>query len=148
MKLILLKDLKKYGKKNDIINVKDGYATNYLLPKKIAMLATPQAIKELNKQTDQKRQQEVLKKTASKLLKEKIEKISLEFTLKTNRNQVFGTISSKQIIEKLHIDYAIMIDKKQLINFQNINHLGFSDVMIKLYEDIVAVLKIEIKGNQ
>ncbi|WP_342189800.1 50S ribosomal protein L9 [Spiroplasma endosymbiont of Dilophus febrilis] len=140
MKVILLKDLKNYGKKNDIITVADGYAKNYLLPQKIAIVASSQALVQLGKQ-QQKFDNEVNeKKLENEALKLEIEKIILNFDLKINKNKVFGTITSKQIIEKLSQEYNIQVDKKQLVNYQNIN--------IKLFNDIFAILKIQVVGKK
>ncbi|WP_338967841.1 50S ribosomal protein L9 [Spiroplasma endosymbiont of Lonchoptera lutea] len=140
MKVILLKNLKNYGKKNDIITVADGYAKNYLLPQKIAIVASSQALVQLGKQ-QQKFDNEVNeKKLENEALKLEIEKIILNFDLKINKNKVFGTITSKQIIEKLSQEYNIQVDKKQLVNYQNIN--------IKLFNDIFAILKIQVVGKK
>lgn len=140
MKVILLKDLKNYGKKNDIITVADGYAKNYLLPQKIAIVASSQALAQLGKQ-QQKFDNEVNeKKLENEALKLEIENLILNFDLKINKNKVFGTITSKQIIEKLSQEYNIQVDKKQLVNYQNIN--------IKLFNDIFAILKIQVVGKK
>ncbi|WP_342277819.1 MULTISPECIES: 50S ribosomal protein L9 [unclassified Spiroplasma] len=148
MKVILLKDLKNYGKKNDIITVADGYAKNYLLPQKIAIVASSQALVQLGKQ-QQKFDNEVNeKKLENEALKLEIEKIILNFDLKINKNKVFGTITSKQIIEKLSQEYNIQVDKKQLVNYQNINTIGINDINIKLFNDIFAILKIQVVGKK
>jgi large subunit ribosomal protein L9 len=148
VKVILLKDLKNYGKKNDIITVADGYAKNYLLPQKIAIVASSQALAQLEKQ-QQKFDNEVNeKKLENEALKLEIEKIILNFDLKINKNKVFGTITSKQIIEKLSQEYNIQVDKKQLVNYQNINTIGINDINIKLFNDIFAILKIQVVGKK
>ncbi|WP_338981980.1 MULTISPECIES: 50S ribosomal protein L9 [unclassified Spiroplasma] len=148
MKVILLKDLKNYGKKNDIITVADGYAKNYLLPQKIAIVASSQALVQLGKQ-QQKFDNEVNeKKLENEALKLEIEKLILNFDLKINKNKVFGTITSKQIIEKLSQEYNIQVDKKQLVNYQNINTIGINDINIKLFNDIFAILKIQVVGKK
>lgn len=148
MKVILLKDLKNYGKKNDIITVADGYAKNYLLPQKIAIVTSSQALVQLGKQ-QQKFDNEVNeKKLENEALKLEIEKLILNFDLKINKNKVFGTITSKQIIEKLSQEYNIQVDKKQLVNYQNINTIGINDINIKLFNDIFAILKIQVVGKK
>ncbi|WP_342264725.1 50S ribosomal protein L9 [Spiroplasma endosymbiont of Clivina fossor] len=148
MKVILLKDLKNYGKKNDIITVADGYAKNYLLSQKIAIVASSQALVQLGKQ-QQKFDNEINeKKLENEVLKLEIEKLILNFDLKVNKNKVFGTITSKQIIEKLSQEYNIQVDKKQLVNYQNINTIGINDINIKLFNDIFAILKIQVVGKK
>ncbi|WP_342224093.1 50S ribosomal protein L9 [Spiroplasma endosymbiont of Asaphidion curtum] len=148
MKVILLKNLKNYGKKNDIITVADGYAKNYLLPQKIAIVASSQALVQLGKQ-QQKFDHEVNeKKLENEALKLEIEKIILNFDLKINKDKVFGAITSKQIIEKLSQEYNIQLDKKQLVNYQNINTIGINNISIKLFNDIFTILKIQVVGKK
>ncbi len=148
VKVILLKNLKNYGKKNDIITVADGYAKNYLLPQKIAIVASSQALVQLGKQ-QQKFDHEVNeKKLENEALKLEIEKIILNFDLKINKDKVFGAITSKQIIEKLSQEYNIQLDKKQLVNYQNINTIGINNISIKLFNDIFTILKIQVVGKK
>ena len=101
MKVILLKDVKNLGKKNTIVKVNDGYFQNFLSKQKLAVLATEEAIKHLNKDLIQIEKQNAIDLKLAEKLKEKIESIKLEYTLKSNQGNVFGSISQKQIISSL-----------------------------------------------
>ncbi|WP_339024600.1 50S ribosomal protein L9 [Spiroplasma endosymbiont of Agriotes lineatus] len=137
-------------KKNDIITVADGYEyeKNYLLSQKIAIVASIQTWAQLGKQQQKFDNKINEKKLENEALKLEIEKIILNFDLKINKNKVFGTITSKQIIEKLSqkYKYNIQLDKKQLVNYQNINIISINN--IKLFNDIFTILKIQVVGKK
>lgn len=145
MEVILLKDVKKQGKAGDIINVSDGYAKNFLIAKGLAEPAVKQNLLQLQKTKSLKIKQdkELLKK--SEILKEKLEKIVLNFKLKVNKEKVFGAVTSKQIVEKLDNEYNIFIDKRKIIDYKPLNQLIESTVKVKLLSDLIANLKIKIE---
>ncbi len=144
MEVIFIKDLKNQGKKGEIKEVKDGFAKNYLIKKGYAVQKTKESLQELNRQNKQKMQEDEEKTKNALEQKKLLEKEKLIFTVKTgSQDKVFGSISIKQITEKLHDKYKI--DKKQ-INLKNpITSLGFHEVEINLYKDIIAKIKIEVK---
>ena len=144
MKIILIKDVKKQGKKGDIIEVKDGYGT-FLINKGEAVLATTNSIDRLDRENKEKEKQELNLIKKCEELKKKIEKLTITFKVKTGeQDRVFGSISAKQIVEELK-SKGYEIDKKQIkINVQ-ISSLGFHNVDIELHKKVVAKLKIELK---
>ena len=144
MEVIFIKDLKNQGKKGEIKEVKDGFAKNYLIKKGYAVQKTKESLQELNRQNKQKMKEDEEKTKNALEQKKLLEKEKLTFTVKTGaQDKVFGSISIKQITEKLHDKYKI--DKKQ-INLKNpITSLGFHEVEINLYKDIIAKIKIEVK---
>lgn len=147
MKVILLENVKNYGKKGEIVNVNDGYGKNYLLPKKLAIMATPTALKinqkiNANKELQRKIELEYLQK-----VKEELSLITLQFKLKSNNGKVAGAISSKQICEQLAQKYNIKIDKHKFVKFNPINELGITNINIKLDVTIIAQLKVEVLGE-
>lgn len=148
MKVILLQDIKNYGKKNSVIDVKDGYAKNFLFPNKKAILATKDALEQLTKK--QKIESINQEKKISKflILKEQLENITLNFHLKFNGNKVFGAVTSRQIIDKLLSNHNISLDKKQFINYHNISMLGLNTILIKLHSEIIAKLQVNIEVNK
>jgi large subunit ribosomal protein L9 len=141
MKVIFIKDLKGQGKKNEIKEVSDGYAKNFLINKGYAVPLTQTSMKVLDKEIkNQKETDEANKKEALKL-KEKLEKLTLEFKLKTGKNgSVFGSISTKQIVSALG-EYKI---DKTKIKSPIINALGYHNIEIELYKDVKATLKVHV----
>lgn len=146
MKVILLKDVKKVGNKDDVIEVSQGFAQNVLFKQKVAVEATKSNIKNLEEKiNDEKLNYEEEVKTM-KIIKNKLENKEFIFHLKNGKNgNVFGSISSKQIIEKLK-DEGYQIDKKQ-VKMNPISHLGYDTVKIFLNKDVEAEIKVLVKGE-
>ena len=145
MKVILKENIKSIGKKDEIINVSDGYARNYLFTKNLAVEATKENLAKLKGKKDS----ELFKKSneieAAKNVAKKMEKIRLQFKIKTGENgKVFGGISSKEIAEKLESEYEIKVDKKKIELKDSIKTLGITKVEIKLYEGVVGKVNIEL----
>ena len=144
MKIILLKDVKKQGKKGDILNVKDGYGT-FLINKGDAVLATTNSVDRLDRENKEKEKQELALIKKCEELKKKIEKLTISFKVKTGeQDRVFGSISAKQIVEELK-SKGYEIDKKQIKIDGTISSLGFHNANIELHKKVVAKLKIELK---
>ena len=144
MKVIFIKDLKGQGKKGEIKEVKDGYAKNFLIKNGYAIKETKESLKILDREKKAKKQEDEEKVKQALKTKENIEKEKIAFTVKTGEHdKVFGSISVKQIKEKLEPKYKL--DKKQIILKNPISSLGFHEVEIHLYKDIIAKIKIEVK---
>ena len=145
MKVILLQDIKGVGKKDQIINANDGYARNYLFPKKLAIEANAGNLGNLKaKQESNQYRKDVQKEEAIKLA-EKIKNINLTITVKAGESgKIFGGVTAKEIAENLNNQYKIDIDKKKIILPETIKVLGTFSVDIKLYEGIIGKLKVEI----
>ena len=147
MRVILLEDVKKQGKKGQIISVKDGYG-NYLITNHLAVLETKGSIAFLNKQIEEAKENEkqILKK--SQEIKQKLEQLILEFKVKVGaKDQVFGSISSKQIADYLK-EKGIEIDKRKIKISTPINTLGITKVKIELHKDVIAEVKVHLlKGK-
>ena len=108
MKVILLSDVKKVGKKGEIVEVSDGYGRNFLLNKKLAVLATKKSMEILDEQNLQHDLEEKQKEADAQALKQKLTKITLEFHVKTGEGgRVFGSVSTKQIVEQLQRVHAV-----------------------------------------
>ena len=147
MKVILMQDIKGVGKKDEVINASDGYARNFLFPKKLAVEANLENMGKLqNKKNAQKFQKEQEKKQAEELAK-KIEGIILKIKVKAGENgKIFGGVSSKEISDTLEKEYKIIVDKKKIELKETIKTLGMQTVQIKLFEGVVGNLKIDIIG--
>ena len=140
MRVILLKDVKKQGKKDDIIEVKDGYGT-YLINNKLAVLETKGSSKVLNKQKEEAALEESLLLKECEDLKKKLEKLTLNFKVNTGKNgQVFGQISTKQISDELKKN-GFDIDKRKIKLDVPINTLGTTNVKVILHKKVEATLK-------
>ncbi|WP_427340670.1 50S ribosomal protein L9 [Caloranaerobacter sp. DY30410] len=148
MKVILLKDVKGLGKKGSVVNVKDGYARNFLLPRGIAKEATEGNLKVLKEQEAAReiKQKEELEK--AKKLAEKISSITVKIQGKAGVNgKLFGSITSKDIANALNKQHKIKIDKKKIMLEDNIKTLGTTIVDVKVYPSVVAKLKVEVSEN-
>ena len=144
MKVILLEDVRKVGRKDDVVDVSDGYARNFLIKNGKAVAYTKGSSKVLDKQLADKAAYEAdLKKEAEELAK-KLETMKFEFQLKTGKEgQTFGSISTKQIEDKLKAD-GIIIDKRKIKDSEPLNSLGTYDVKIELYKDVIGVIKVKL----
>lgn len=145
MKVILKENIKTLGKKDEIVNVSDGYARNYLFVKNLAEEANTSNLARLQSRKDAAQYKKDIEKDEATKTSEQIEKIKLTFRVKAGENgKVFGGVSSKEIAEKLEKDYSIKIDKKKIELKETIKTLGITKVQIKLYEDVYANLKVEV----
>lgn len=144
MKIILIKDVKKQGKSGDILNVKDGYGT-FLINKGDAVLATQNSVNRLDRENEQKAQNEKELIRECEKVKNKLENLKISFKVKTGESdRVFGSVSPKQIVEELK-NKGYNIDKKQIKINGSISSLGFHNVDIELHKKVVANIKIELK---
>lgn len=148
MKVILLQDIKNVGKKEEIINANDGYARNYLFPKKLAIEATKDNLAKLQaKKTSEanKKQAEI---EANKTLAAKIEKMNLTIAAKAGANgKIFGGITSKEVSEELKKQFDIEIDKKKIILKETIKNLGEFSAEIKFGDGVNCKLALNIQGE-
>ena len=144
MKVIFLKDVKGQGKKDEIKDVKPGYAQNFLIKNGYAVPLTETSKKKLDIDTEKRKQADNLDKENNIKIKEKIEKLKITFKLKAGKNeQVFGSISTKQIHSEL-LKNDINVDKKKIKLDFPISSLGFHKVNIELRKDVTAVLNIQV----
>lgn len=148
MKVILLEDVRKQGKKDQIIDVSDGYAKNFLIKNKLAVPYTKTSENILNRELGEKALNESLLIQEMSKLKEKLEKEKIVFSSPSGKDgRLFGTISTKQIKEKISsLGYDI---KKSTINIKNpINSLGVHNVEIVLHKKVIANVKIHVVSDK
>ena len=144
MEVIFIKDLKNQGKKGQIKKVKDGYAENFLIKNGYAVIKNKENVAKLNHELAKKAQEDEDNKAKAKELKSKLDKLILEFKVKTGEgDKVFGSISVKQIKDELQ-KKGYNIEKNQIDTQGTISSLGFHDVLINLYPEIVSKIKVHV----
>lgn len=149
MKVILLQDVKKVGKKDDIVEVSAGYATNFLIPRKLAVVYNERTLSQLK--ANQARALEKEKKERAEALgnKKKIEAKEISFVLAIGENgKAFGAITAKKIEEMIKEEFKVIVDRKKFVNFEPINKLGPAIVEIELFKDVVAKVKVLVKDKE
>lgn len=148
MKVILIEDVKSLGKKGEIVNVNDGYARNYVLPKKLGLEANSKNLNDLKlqKKNDEKVAKEKL--DAAKALAKEIEDKEIVVKLEAGTSgKVFGSVSSKEIANEVKKQLDLEIDKKKITIVDPIKSLGNYNVKIKLHRDVTATLSVKVEAK-
>ena len=145
MQVILLQDVKSLGKKGDMLEINDGYARNYIIPKKLGVPAN-EANKndlKLHKASEAKIAKENLE--AAKELGAKIEKVSVNVPIKVGENgRAFGAVTAKEISDALDKQCGIKVDKKKIQLKEAIKAVSEADVPVKLHPEVTALLKVKV----
>lgn len=144
MKVILLADVKKVGKKGEIKEVSDGYARNFLIARNLAVAASNDSMKVLAKQNADEAARQAELKAEAEVLKAKLAEMTLEFKVNSKNGVVFNSVSTKQIQEALK-QKGITIDKRKIIDNQPITSLGYSNIKIELYKGVIGTIKVLLK---
>lgn len=143
MKVILLENIKGVGKKDEIKNVSDGYAANFLFPKKLAVEASKGNLSNLKSKQDSNKFKRDTDKANAEELAKKLNEITLKVKVKAGENgKIFGGVTAKEISENLKQQYKIEIDKKKIALKETIKVLGTTHVDVKLFEGVTANLKV------
>ncbi len=148
MKVILLEDVKTLGKKGEIVNVNDGYARNFILPKKLGLEATSKNLNDLKlqKQNEVKVAQEKLE--AAQAVAKELEDKSIVVKIQAGvEGKVFGSISSKEIALEAKKQLGMEIDKKKIVIPDAIKSLGVYNVNIKLHKDVTGTLAVKVEAK-
>ncbi len=149
MRVILLKDVKGLGKANQIIEVKDGYANNFLLPRNLAVVESKRSVEILNKQKEDKAKDEALKKQEAIDIAEKLKNIVVEFGANAGKDgKMFGAISTKQIEEELKNRFSINIDKRKIISKISVDRLGYTTLDIELYKGVIGKITVHVSEKK
>ena len=149
MKVILKQDIKGVGKKDQVINAADGYARNFLFPKKLAVPADSGNMNNLKAKNDSiaYRKGEDLKE--AKEIAEKMKSITVKIEVKAGENgRLFGAVTAKEIAEALKRDFNIIVDKKKVLLSESIKVAGVSKVDIKLNEGVMAKVTVMVVPKQ
>ena len=145
MKVILLDNVKGVGKKDEVINASDGYARNFLFPKKLAVEANNENMSKLKQKKQSEQYKKDVEKDEAQKTAKKLEDIILTIKVKAGENgKIFGGVTSKEISEELKKQNKIDIDKKKFVLAENIKNLGTFNVNVKLYEGVTGSLKVKV----
>lgn len=146
MKVILLSDVKKVGKKGEMVEVADGYGRNFLIRQRLAVPATQRSKEILDIQNHNLELEEQALEAKAIEVKAKLEEMTLEFKVKTGAGgRVFGSISSKQICEELNRNHGIIVDKRKFLENDAISSLGITYVKVDLYKNkVIGSIKVHV----
>lgn len=148
MKVILLQDVKPHGKKGDMVEINDGYARNYILPKKLGVEANSANVNDLKLQKANQEKIAAKQLADAKELAEKLEKLKVDMKIKTGEGgRTFGSITAKEIAEALKKQHGIDIDKKKIVMKDSIKSVGSFSVNVKLHTQVNAELSISVDSE-
>ena len=145
MEVVLLEDVKALGKKGQIVKVNEGYARNFILPKKLGVEATPKNLNDLKLQKANAEKMAAQQLAAAKELAAKLEAASVTLSIKAGEGgKAFGSVSSKEIGKAIEDQIGLEIDKKKLVLPEPIKTFGTHEVPVKLHKDVVAKLAVKV----
>ena len=145
MKVILVSDVKNVGKKGDVVDVSEGYATNFLIKKRLAILQNKANLNDLNKQKELEKKQDIENRENAMALKSKLQSIVVIYKENAGlEGRLHSAITAKMIEEKLMLEFSIKVDKKNFKNFTPIKAIGKATIEVVLYKDIIGKINVEI----
>ena len=145
MKVILLADVKGQGKKDQVVEVSDGYARNFLFPKKLAIAADAKSLNEVKNKEAAKQHKIDTERAEAKRIAEKLASINLVLEYATGGDKkLYGAVTNKDIADKLKSDYNIEIDKRKIVLSENVKTFGEFTADAKLYTDVSAKIKFTV----
>lgn len=145
MKVLLLADVKGQGKKDQIVEVSDGYARNFLFPKKLAITADAKAMSEAKSKEESKQFKLKEEKAAAQALADKLGKLTVKITASSGADgRLYGSVTSKDIADELGKQHKIDIDKRKLVLSENIKAYGTYEIEVKVYPEVSAKLKVTV----
>ena len=148
MKVILFEDVKSLGKKDDIVDVSDGYAKNFILKKKLGAEATPKALNDLKLKKKNEDKVAAQKLEDAKQFAEDLKEKSVEVHIKSGKDgRAFGAVSSKEIAVAARTQLGLELDKKKMVLKEPIKSLGTYIVPLKLHPQVTAELKVIVKDK-
>ncbi len=149
MKVILTQDVKGQGKKGDMIDVSDGYARNFLFPKKLATEATKSAINEMKGQKDAAAYRKQKELEEAQELAKKVESVTVVLEAKCGEGgKLFGSVTNGEIADALKMTHHIVVDKKKLVLSEPVKTTGEFEIPVKLYQGVTAKLKVKIEAKK
>ena len=148
MKVILNQDIKNLGKKDSMVVVSDGYARNYLLPRGMVSEASADNVNTMKSKNAAVKIREERDLAKAKELAELVGTVTVVIKMKTGENgKLFGSVTTKEISEKLKADHKIDIDKKKFVHDEPFKHVGEYEMDIKLYQGVTGKLKLKLESE-
>ncbi|MBQ4472795.1 MAG: 50S ribosomal protein L9 [Lachnospiraceae bacterium] len=148
MEIILLQDVKTLGKKGELVKVNDGYARNYILPKKLGIEATAKNKNDLKLQKQNEERLAAKQLADAQAFAEGLKDKSVTVKIKTGKDgKVFGSVSTKEIAQAVKDQLGLEIDKKKLVLDEPIKACGIFPVVLKLHAKVAAELKVKVEGE-
>lgn len=145
MKVIMIKDLKKVGKKGEIVEVSDGYASNYIIPQGYGRKLTENSFHDYRREKELEALELERKAEEARELAKRLETVTLEFQAAAGKNgQMIGTVSPKQIEEELRKKHGIVIDKRKFVDRYPCNAFGTTILRIELFKGVIGSVKVHI----
>lgn len=145
MKVILLQNVKALGKKDDVVEVAEGYAANFLLPRKLAIRADNQAMNDLKGKEESKRFKIEEERKAAKAIAERLASITVKIRSASGADgRLYGAVTSKDVTEALAKDFGITVDKRKIEMSDNIKSYGSYTLNVKLYEGVVGKIALVV----
>lgn len=145
MKVILLDNIKGVGKKDEVINASDGYARNFLFPKKLAVEANAENMSKLKNKKNSEQHKKDVEKAKAEEIANKLKEITMVIKVKAgDKGKIFGGVTAKEISEALKQQFNIEVDKKKIVLNENIKNLGVFNISVKLFEGIVGNVKVNV----
>ena len=149
MKVILLADVKGAGKKEEIVNVSDGYARNFLFPKKLAVEATPGAAKEIERKKAAERQREMERRAAAEAKAKTLRgKVITVHAKAGSQGRLYGSITGQEVADALNAQYQVEIDKRKIELNETIRTVGEYEAVVKLYPEISAKMAVKVVAGE
>ena len=145
MKVILQQDVKGKGKKGQLVEVSEGYGRNYLLPRKLAILATADNMNQMKQAEESRKHREAVERVEAEANAKKFEEIMVHMTAKGGTSgRIFGSVTSKEIAAQLKKEHGIEINKQKIVLDEAIKTFGTFELKVKLYPEVVGKLKVQV----
>ena len=149
MKVILLKDVKNVGKKDQIVEVSQGYGANYLIRNGLAIMYTTGSKNTLDNQIKAREDEDKRRREEAQVIAEKLKDITLEFLATSSKDgRMCGTISPKQIIEELNRLHSIELDKRKFVDKYPVNAFGYTRLKIEIYKGVTGTINVHVSEKK
>ena len=149
MQVILLQDVKSVGKKNQVVEVSDGYAQNFLIPRRLAVKSTSKGIEVRDRQIQDEKDELERKKKIAQEEANKLQELVLEFKAPSSKDgRMMGTISQKQVVELLKEKHNITVDKRKFIDKYPINAFGYTNLKVELFKGVTGTIRVHVSEKK